>query len=65
MLTIIMQVRQISPEWSKRGQFRIEAEVQDALERRRPVVALESTIISHGMEVHSSLRTTRGRGIDI
>jgi pseudouridylate synthase len=29
--------------------IRISAEVRDALESRRPVIALESTIISHGM----------------
>jgi pseudouridylate synthase len=29
--------------------MRVSAEVRDALESRRPVVAFESTIISHGM----------------
>ena len=34
-------------------------EVRDALERNRPVVALESTIISHGMPYPENLRTAR------
>lgn len=34
-------------------------EVREALERNRPVVALESTIISHGMPYPENLRTAR------
>ena len=35
----------------------IAPEVQEALENRRPVVALESTIISHGMPYPQNVET--------
>ena len=35
----------------------IALEVQEALENRRPVVALESTIISHGMPYPQNVET--------
>lgn len=37
--------------------MKIHPEVQDALDRRQPVVALESTIISHGMPYPQNVRT--------
>ena len=37
----------------------ITAEISDALAARRPVVALESTIITHGMPYPQNLETTR------
>ncbi|MDY7028742.1 MAG: pseudouridine-5'-phosphate glycosidase [Spirochaetota bacterium] len=37
----------------------IRPEVQDALTKRRPVVALESTIISHGMPYPENIRTAK------
>lgn len=37
--------------------FRVNAEVQKALEENRPVVALESTIISHGMPYPQNVKT--------
>jgi len=33
----------------KRMQWSVGKEVQEALEQNKPIVALESTIISHGM----------------
>ena len=39
--------------------MRIHPEVQRALDEHRPVVALESTIISHGMPYPANLRTAR------
>ena len=39
--------------------LRIHPEVRRALEERRPVVALESTIISHGMPFPANLQTAR------
>jgi pseudouridine-5'-phosphate glycosidase len=41
------------------SELRIHPEVQRALAERRPVVALESTIISHGMPYPDNLRTAR------
>jgi pseudouridine-5'-phosphate glycosidase len=37
----------------------VSAAVRDALERRRPVVALESTILAHGMPYPRNLETAR------
>ena len=37
----------------------VSAEVAAALRERRPVVALESTIISHGMPYPQNLQTAR------
>jgi pseudouridine-5'-phosphate glycosidase len=39
--------------------LRIAQEVRDALEARRPVVALETTIVTHGMPWPENLRTAR------
>ena len=41
------------------SELRIHPAVQRALSERRPVVALESTIISHGMPYPDNLRTAR------
>lgn len=40
--------------------LRIAEEVRDALAERRPVVALESTIVSHGLPYPENLETARG-----
>ncbi|WP_141020932.1 MULTISPECIES: pseudouridine-5'-phosphate glycosidase, partial [Enterobacteriaceae] len=37
--------------------LQISAEVQDALKNKKPVVALESTIISHGMPFPQNAQT--------
>ena len=37
--------------------FRVNPEVQKALDENRPVVALESTIISHGMPYPQNVET--------
>lgn len=37
--------------------MKIHPQVQEALNRRQPVVALESTIISHGMPYPQNVRT--------
>src|SRR3954464_531107 len=39
--------------------FEIAPEVRDALEKNRPVVALESTIIAHGMPHPQNLETAQ------
>lgn len=46
-----MSELKISPEL-----LQISPEVQDALKNKKPVVALESTIISHGMPFHKMPR---------
>ena len=47
-----MSELKISPEL-----LQISPEVQDALKNKKPVVALESTIISHGMPFPQNART--------
>jgi len=42
---------------SETGKLVIGAEVQQALKQSRPVVALESTIISHGMPWPQNIET--------
>ena len=37
----------------------VSREVRDALDRRRPVVALESTVIAHGLPRPANLKTAR------
>ena len=39
--------------------LKISEEVRDALEERRPVVALETTIVTHGMPYPANLATAR------
>lgn len=41
------------------GQIRVAAEVEAALAKRRPVVALESTIVAHGMPYPENVATAR------
>ncbi len=47
-----MSELKISPEL-----LQISPEVQDALKNKKPVVALESTIISHGMPFPQNAQT--------
>jgi pseudouridylate synthase len=49
-----MSELKISPEL-----LQISPEVQDALKNKKPVVALESTIISHGMHRTGTLKKGR------
>lgn len=50
-----MSELKISPEL-----LQISPEVQDALKNKKPVVALESTIISHGMPFPQNAQTAIG-----
>lgn len=45
--------------------FRIAEEVRDALAERRPVVALESTIVAHGLPRPDNLATARALEADV
>ena len=50
------QIRRFS---INKEQFEISDEVQDALKNNKPIVALESTIISHGMSYPRNLTVAR------
>jgi pseudouridylate synthase len=45
--------------------IRVSAPVRDALDRRLPIVALESTILAHGMPYPSNLETARAVEADV
>ncbi|KAG0563898.1 hypothetical protein KC19_8G067900 [Ceratodon purpureus] len=50
---------QVSNQMNDNGGIQIKGDVRDALERGLPVVALESTIISHGMPYPQNFETAK------